>query len=105
VIGSLDLHELPTLVNVLMGDMALVGPSPTTPERVAEYGPQQRKLLSMRPGVASFSAVYPTPGVSDETLDLEYVERWTLLLNARIIGRTTLLGMTRWRKKRGRDRK
>ncbi len=51
------LDELPQLVNVLKGDMGLVGPRPETPEYVALYSPAQRRVLSVRPGLAGPSTL------------------------------------------------
>lgn len=51
------LDELPQLANVLKGDMALVGPRPETPEFVARYSPEERAVLSVRPGLAGPSTL------------------------------------------------
>ncbi len=51
------LDELPQLVNVLRGDMSLVGPRPETPEYVALYTPEERRVLSVRPGLAGPSTL------------------------------------------------
>jgi lipopolysaccharide/colanic/teichoic acid biosynthesis glycosyltransferase len=51
------LDELPQLVNVLRGDMSLVGPRPETPEYVALYTPAERRVLSVRPGLAGPSTL------------------------------------------------
>ena len=51
------LDELPQLVNVLRGDMSLVGPRPETPEYVALYSPQEREVLRARPGLAGPSTL------------------------------------------------
>jgi lipopolysaccharide/colanic/teichoic acid biosynthesis glycosyltransferase len=51
------LDELPQLVNVLKGDMDLVGPRPETPEYVALYTPAERRVLSVRPGLAGPSTL------------------------------------------------
>lgn len=52
------LDELPQLVNVLRGDMSLVGPRPEAPEYVAHYTPEQRQVLSVRPGITGLSQIY-----------------------------------------------
>ena len=51
------LDELPQLVNVLCGDMSLVGPRPETPEFVALYTPDERRVLTVRPGLAGPSTL------------------------------------------------
>jgi lipopolysaccharide/colanic/teichoic acid biosynthesis glycosyltransferase len=53
----LKLDELPQLFNVLKGDMSLVGPRPEDPSYVAYYTPEQRKVLSVRPGITSAASV------------------------------------------------
>lgn len=62
VIRSWYLDELPQLVNVVKGDMSLVGPRPETPEFVALYSAAERRVLSVRPGLAGPS----TLGFMDE---------------------------------------
>jgi lipopolysaccharide/colanic/teichoic acid biosynthesis glycosyltransferase len=57
VLRRTKLDELPQLVNVLRGDMNLVGPRPEDPRFVALYSPQQREVLSVRPGITSPAAV------------------------------------------------
>lgn len=60
------LDELPQLFNVLKGDMSLVGPRPEVPRYVALYNPQQRQVLSVRPGITDYASI-------------EYVDENTLL--------------------------
>jgi lipopolysaccharide/colanic/teichoic acid biosynthesis glycosyltransferase len=51
------LDELPNLLNVLVGDMSLVGPRPESPALVARYTPEQREVLSVRPGIAGLTQI------------------------------------------------
>jgi lipopolysaccharide/colanic/teichoic acid biosynthesis glycosyltransferase len=51
------LDELPQLVNVLRGDMSLVGPRPEVPRYVAMYTPEQRRVLSVRPGITDWASI------------------------------------------------
>ena len=51
------LDELPQLINVLVGDMSLVGPRPEVPKYVALYTPEQRKVLTVRPGITSAASI------------------------------------------------
>lgn len=51
------LDELPQLLNVLVGDMSLVGPRPEVPKYVALYTPEQRKVLTVRPGITSAASI------------------------------------------------
>jgi lipopolysaccharide/colanic/teichoic acid biosynthesis glycosyltransferase len=62
VLRATYLDELPQLVNVIKGDMSLVGPRPETPEYVARYSPEERRVLSIRPGIVGPS----TLGFMDE---------------------------------------
>jgi lipopolysaccharide/colanic/teichoic acid biosynthesis glycosyltransferase len=101
----LKFDELPQFINVLAGDMSVVGPRPEHPEFVARYDDSQRQVLTLRPGITSLASVE----FSDEesllagdngqsylddvmpaklALDLEYVRRQSLLLDLRIVGRT-----------------
>jgi lipopolysaccharide/colanic/teichoic acid biosynthesis glycosyltransferase len=57
VLRAWYLDELPQLVNVVKGDMGLVGPRPETPEYVAQYTPAERAVLSVRPGLAGPSTL------------------------------------------------
>jgi len=51
------LDELPQLINVLKGDMSLVGPRPEVPRYVAMYTPEQRRVLSVRPGITDWASL------------------------------------------------
>jgi lipopolysaccharide/colanic/teichoic acid biosynthesis glycosyltransferase len=92
-----SLDELPNLVNVLRGEMALVGPRPTIPAQVADYTPHQRRRLEVLPGITGWAQVQGRAGIPwDERieLDVEYVERRSFLLDLRILGRTFWLTIT-----------
>lgn len=87
----LSLDELPQLVNVLRGDMALVGPRPPLPDEVAMYPPAMRRRLLVKPGLTGLWQVSGRSDLSWEDcirLDLEYVDNWSLALDARILLRT-----------------
>jgi len=56
-IRSLKLDELPQLINVLKGDMSLVGPRPEVLKYVSLYTPQQRDVLSVRPGITDYASI------------------------------------------------
>jgi lipopolysaccharide/colanic/teichoic acid biosynthesis glycosyltransferase len=86
-----SLDELPQLVNVLRGEMALVGPRPTLGYQVEQYTPRQRGRLAMRPGLTGLAQVRGRNALSWEQrieLDLWYVEHWSLHVDVRILLRT-----------------
>lgn len=86
-----SIDELPQLFNVLRGDMSMVGPRPAIPSEVAQYQRWQRRRLRMRPGLTSLWAVEGRDQVDFEKwmrLDMQYIDNWSLGLDARIILRT-----------------
>lgn len=83
--------ELPQLINVLRGDMSLVGPRPPLPEEVARYRDDVRRRLVVRPGMTGLWQVSGRSDLSWEEsvrLDLRYVENWSLVLDLQIIWKT-----------------
>jgi exopolysaccharide biosynthesis polyprenyl glycosylphosphotransferase len=86
-----SIDELPQLVNVLCGDMSLVGPRPPLPEEVARYEPWQRRRLSVRPGITCLWQVSGRNAVSFEEwmyLDMRYIDHWSLDEDLKLILRT-----------------
>lgn len=80
-IRKFSIDELPQLVNILRGDMTIVGPRPPVPREVAEYKPWQRRRLSVRPGLTCYWQVGGRNDISFEEwmiLDLRYVDNWTV---------------------------
>ena len=57
-IRKYKVDELPQLINVLFGDMSLVGPRPEVPKYVSKYTIEQKRLLSVRPGITDFASLY-----------------------------------------------
>jgi lipopolysaccharide/colanic/teichoic acid biosynthesis glycosyltransferase len=113
------IDELPQLMNVLKGDMSLVGPRPETPEYVALYSEDERKVLALRPGMAGPSTLAfmdegellseagdPESLYVDRILhervhiDLQYVEVSSLRYDVRLLARQAVAIV---RKHRGRD--
>ena len=91
VLRRLSLDELPQLLNVLRGDMSVVGPRPPIPYEVEAYELWHRKRLDMKPGLTGLWQVSGRNRLSfDEMvrLDLFYIENWSLLLDLKIILRT-----------------
>jgi lipopolysaccharide/colanic/teichoic acid biosynthesis glycosyltransferase len=102
------LDELPQLLNVLLGDMSLVGPRPEDPRYVALYTPDQREVLRVRPGITSPASVayrheeailagddWHTRYIEEVmpaklAIDLEYVRHGTLLTDVKILAQTVL---------------
>jgi len=88
---NFGLDELPQLVNVLTGDMSLVGPRPTLVYQVEHYDEIQRKRLLMRPGISSLAVVSGRNALTWEkriALDVWYVDHWSLGLDCRILIKT-----------------
>ncbi len=86
-----SLDELPQLINVLIGDMSLVGPRPALPEEVACYGGHMRRRLVVKPGMTGLwqvSGRSSLPWEEAERLDLRYVENWSLALDLQILWKT-----------------
>jgi lipopolysaccharide/colanic/teichoic acid biosynthesis glycosyltransferase len=89
-----SLDELPNLVNVLRGDMSIVGPRPTIPVQVEQYTERQRGRLAVRPGITGWAQVNgraSLPWADRIELDLWYVEHESLRLDLRILARTAAI--------------
>ena len=88
VVRKSSLDELPQLINVLKGDMSLVGPRPLLPEYLELYNEEQQKRHDVKPGITGWAQVNGRNALSWEekfTYDVEYVKRISPLLDAKII--------------------
>jgi len=89
-----SLDELPNLLNVLRGEMSIVGPRPTVQVQVDRYTERQRGRLSVKPGITGWAQVNgrtALPWSERIELDLWYVEHRSLALDLRILARTVRL--------------
>jgi lipopolysaccharide/colanic/teichoic acid biosynthesis glycosyltransferase len=86
-----SLDELPNLVNVLRGEMSIVGPRPTVQEQVDRYTERQRRRLEVKPGITGWAQINgrtSLPWPERIELDVWYVEHRSLRLDLRILART-----------------
>ncbi|WP_334148983.1 sugar transferase [Microbacterium sp.] len=88
ILRSTSLDELPSLLNVLHGDMSVVGPRPLLVEYLPRYTPEQARRHEVRPGITGLAQVNGRNTVEWEqrfALDVQYVDRRSLALDARIL--------------------
>jgi lipopolysaccharide/colanic/teichoic acid biosynthesis glycosyltransferase len=91
---KLSLDELPQFINVIRGEMSVVGPRPPIPSEVEKYELWQRRRLSMKPGITGTWQIQPNRNDipfdrwMDLDLDLDYIDRWSLWLDISIILKT-----------------
>jgi lipopolysaccharide/colanic/teichoic acid biosynthesis glycosyltransferase len=107
ILRATKLDELPQLINVLRGDMSVVGPRPEDPRYVVQYTPRQREVLSFKPGITGAAAVafrheqeLLEHAVDPETeyvntimpmkldLELNYIDSWSLRNDLRLVAQT-----------------
>lgn len=97
VLRRTSLDEIPNLINVLRGEMAIVGPRPTIPAQVSDYTPRQHRRHEVRPGITGWAQVQGRAGIPWEQrieLDVDYVDRRSFLLDLRILLKTFWLLIT-----------
>lgn len=86
-----SLDELPQLLNVLKGEMSLVGPRPIVEEELRKYGPWERRLLCVKPGLTGLWQVlrHHQPDYAQRvSLDMYYIDHWSMGLDVKILLRT-----------------
>jgi lipopolysaccharide/colanic/teichoic acid biosynthesis glycosyltransferase len=92
-----SLDELPNLINVMRGEMSVVGPRPTLAAQVDEYTSHQRRRLEVKPGLTGWAQVNGRAGIPWEErieLDVWYVEHRSIGLDLRILARTARMLLT-----------
>ncbi len=85
---STSLDELPELINVLKGDMSLVGPRPLLPQYLARYSTEQSRRHDVKPGLTGWAQVNGRNAISWEDkfkFDLWYIDNWSIGLDIKII--------------------
>jgi lipopolysaccharide/colanic/teichoic acid biosynthesis glycosyltransferase len=93
ILRRFSLDELPQLINVIRGEMSVVGPRPTLPYQVARYTPVQRRRLSVRPGMTGLAQIRGRNSIEwNERIehDLEYIDRQSPWLDMKIIWRSLI---------------
>jgi exopolysaccharide biosynthesis polyprenyl glycosylphosphotransferase len=96
-IRKYSIDELPQLINVLRGEMSLVGPRPPVPSEVAKYEAWQRRRLSVRPGLTCVWQVSGRNQISFEEwmyLDMQYIDHWSLAQDMQLILKTVPIVLT-----------
>ena len=93
IVRSASLDELLQLINVLKGDMSLVGPRPLLMQYLSRYSPEQAKRHNVKPGITGWAQVNGRNAISWEQkfkLDIEYVEKQSFALDFKILWMTFL---------------
>ena len=88
ILRKTSLDELPQLINVLRGEMSLVGPRPNVPWEVEEYRGWHNERLEVLPGITGLAQVRGRSGITFDSIvkyDIEYIERQSLALDLRIL--------------------
>lgn len=92
-----SIDELPQLINVLRGDMSVVGPRPPVPNEVAKYEAWQRRRLSVRPGLTCIWQVSGRNQISFEQwmyMDMQYIDHWSFTKDIQLILKTVPVVLT-----------
>jgi lipopolysaccharide/colanic/teichoic acid biosynthesis glycosyltransferase len=96
-IRKYSIDELPQLINVLRGEMSVVGPRPPIPSEVDKYAAWQRRRLSVRPGLTCIWQVSGRNQISFEEwmyLDMQYIDHWSLKNDINLILKTVPVVLT-----------
>lgn len=94
IIRKWRIDELPQFINVLKGEMSLLGPRPHLPQEALRYNKHQQKLFTIKPGMSGMAQVNGNAGLSfdqEATLDIGYIENWSLSLDVILLIKTFFL--------------
>ncbi len=94
LLRSFTLDEIPQMINIVKGDMSIVGPRPTVMSQVARYTPQQRRRLEVKPGMAGWAWIHGRnrlPWSERIELDIWYVDHWSFWLDLKILFKAFLM--------------
>jgi lipopolysaccharide/colanic/teichoic acid biosynthesis glycosyltransferase len=97
ILRRTSLDELPNLINVVLGDMSLVGPRPEIPELLPYYGEAVAEILSVRPGITSLAKLVGRDNITFEetlALDLRYIRERSLATDFRLLFGTAVMVVT-----------
>lgn len=93
ILRKTSLDELPQLINVLKGEMSLIGPRPTLLFQIKEYDKYQKQRLQMKPGITGWAQVNGRGNLNwDERIeyDIEYINNWTFFFDLKILFMTII---------------
>ncbi len=91
ILRKARIDELPQLINVLRGEMSLIGPRPHLPSEVSQYEKHHRKLFTIKPGMSGMAQVHGSAGLPFEQeakMDISYIENWSLWLDLILLVKT-----------------
>jgi len=97
VLRKSRIDELPQLINVLKGEMSLVGPRPHLPKEIEKYEKWHNKLFTIKPGMTGMAQVNGNAGLPFEQeakLDIGYIEDWSLKLDILLLFKTVRILFT-----------